>query len=175
MAFPVSRLPFGFPKLSLGSPSIFSSFPFRLFLFAFFIFSGHSYVLKEPSCPSLEDDCADSTDRMALLVPPGMSRGKPGQIEIDLVIRRGNNVGLIEAKTGSGKRGIDQLDTAGNSHYLGKFSTKFLITGRPLSREHKALAVAQQVYVIELPGYRRGRSLPKRERQILRQRIERTL
>ena len=80
-------------------------------------------------------------------------KGVSEQIEIDLVVRQGNAVGIVEAKTGVKKAGIDQLDTAGNPHYLGDFLAKMLVTGRYLPRAHKALAYAQEVRVIELPDY----------------------
>lgn len=101
--------------------------------------------------------------------------GVADQVEIDLVVRRGNSVGLIEAKTGVKKAGIDQLNTAGNPLFMGMHAAKFLITGRMLPRAHKTLATAQQIHVIELPGYYPGRGLPQRERQLLRQQIERVL
>jgi hypothetical protein len=97
------------------------------------------------------------------------------QIEIDLIVRCGNNVGIIEAKTGANKAGIDQLDTAGNPAYLGIHTQKFLITGRYLSRAHKALALAQQIQVIELPGYEHGKGLPVQEVKRLVQTVQRTL
>ena len=103
--------------------------------------------------------------------PAGVER----QIEIDLIIRRNNGVGIIEAKTGVKKAGIDQLDTAGNPNYIGMYATKFLITGRRLPRAHKTLAVAQQIHVIELPGYYPGQGIPQSERQFLKQQIEQTL
>jgi len=101
--------------------------------------------------------------------------GVANQIEIDLVVRRKNGVGIIEAKTGVKKAGIDQLDTAGNPYYMGMYATKFLITGRRLPRAHKTLAAAQQIHVIELPGYYPGEGIPHNERQFLRQQIEEAL
>ena len=101
--------------------------------------------------------------------------GVADQIEIDLIVRRSNGIGIIEAKTGVKKSGIDQLDTAANPHYLGMYATKFLITGRRLPRAHQTLAVAQQIHVIELPGYYPGRGIAKNERQFLRQQIEQKL
>lgn len=46
--------------------------------------------------------------------------GVSDQIEIDLVVRRSNRVGIIEAKTGVKKAGIDDLDTHCNSQILPK-------------------------------------------------------
>jgi hypothetical protein len=108
---------------------------------------------------------------MAGVRPAGVAQ----QIEIDLVIRRGNAVGIIEAKTGVKKAGIDQLDTAGNQTYMGRYINKFLITGRRLPSAHKTLARAQQIHVIELPGYDYRGRLPASERQYLVQSITQAL
>ncbi len=113
----------------------------------------------------------DVDEVLAGVRPAGVAH----QIEIDLIVRRENGVGIIEAKTGVRKAGIDQLDTAGNPTYMGMYATKFLITGRRLPRAHKTLAIAQQIHVIELPGYYPGRGIPHNERQFLQQQIERAL
>lgn len=101
--------------------------------------------------------------------------GVGDQIEIDLVVRCGNNVGIVEAKTGANKAGIDQLDTSGNPTYMGHYTQKFLITGRYLSRAHKSLALAQRIQVIELPGYVHGKGLPAQEANRLVQTIQQAL
>jgi len=93
--------------------------------------------------------------------------GVADQIEIDLVVRRGNRVGLVEAKTGVKKQGIDQLDTAGNAHYMGDHVLKFLVTGRYLPRAHKMLAIAEEIHVVELPNYRDHGRLPDQEERRL--------
>jgi hypothetical protein len=108
-----------------------------------------------------------------------MSGVRPGsvahQIEIDLVIRCGNNVGLVEAKTGVNKAGIDQLDTAGNPIYLGRYAHKFLVTGRYLPRAHKALALAQGIHVVEMPGYTVHHGIPDQEQRRLVQAVRTVL
>ncbi len=101
--------------------------------------------------------------------------GVAEQIEIDLIVRRGNRIGIVEAKTGIKKAGIDQLDTAGNAHYLGENILKFLVTGRYLPRAHKMLAVAEEIQVIELPGYRDNRRLPDQEKHRLIDTVKRKL
>ena len=103
--------------------------------------------------------------------PAGVSE----QIEIDLVVRRSNRIGIMEAKTGVKKAGIDQLDTAGNPKYLGEHAVKFLVTGRYLPRAHKMLAIAQGIQVIELPGYIDGRRLPQQEESRLVDTVKRSL
>lgn len=115
---------------------------------------------------------ADHVDEILAGVRP---KGVAEQIEIDLIVRQGNNVGIIEAKTGVKKAGIDQLDTAGNPHYLGDFLAKLLVTGRYLPRAHKALATAQEVRVIELPGYSDRAGLTPQDRRNLIQSVQQAL
>jgi hypothetical protein len=93
--------------------------------------------------------------------------GVKNQIEIDLVVRKGNRVGIVEAKTGVKKAGIDQLDTAGNPRYLGEHIIKMLITGSYLPRAHKSLAFAQEIRVIELPSYEDRRGISPKDQQWL--------
>jgi hypothetical protein len=108
-----------------------------------------------------------------------MSGVRPGavehQIEIDLVVRCGNNIGLVEAKTGVNKAGIDQLDTAGNPVYLGRNANRFLVAGRYLPRAHKALAMAQGVHVVELPNYSMHYGIPDQEQRRLVQSVHAVL
>jgi len=113
----------------------------------------------------------DVDELLAGVRPAGVSN----QIEIDLVVRRGNRVGFVEAKTGVKKAGIDQLDTAGNAHYMGDHVLKFLVTGRYLPRAHKMLAIAEEIRVIELPGYRERSRLPAQEERRLVDTVKRAL
>ena len=81
----------------------------------------------------------------------------------------------MEAKTGVKKAGIDQLSTAGNPHYIGDHILKFLVTGRYLPRAHKMLAIAEEVRVVELPGYRDHSRLPQQEERLLVDTVKRAL
>lgn len=102
--------------------------------------------------------------------------GVKEQLEIDLVIRCGNQVGIIEAKTGGmDKKGIDQLTNVGGREYLGTYTVKFWVTGRQVRRELKTLAMARGITVIELPGYIQGKPLSQQEKtrliQIIREKL----
>ena len=104
--------------------------------------------------------------------------GVADQIEIDLVIRAQNQVGIAEVKLGgekSPKQGIDQLSTAGSREYLGTYTAKFLIVAGQLKAEIRTLAHEKQVTVIELPTYRQGRPLPKQEVDRLTQTVREKL
>ncbi|HKZ78458.1 MAG TPA: DUF1887 family CARF protein [Pyrinomonadaceae bacterium] len=76
-----------------------------------------------------------------------------GTLELDLVIRCGNQVGIAEVKTGRAaqrKTGIDQLSTATQREFLGTYTTRFLIVDRELPPNNRELALAHNINVIEL-------------------------
>jgi hypothetical protein len=54
-------------------------------------------------------------------------------------------------------------------------ATKFLVTGRYLPRAHKALATAQGIHVVELPGHSAYHGIPEQEQRRLIQSVRRTL
>ncbi len=97
--------------------------------------------------------------------------GVADQIEIDLVIRCGNQVGIAEIKLGggdSGKRGLDQLKMAGGREYLGTYTTQFMIVARKqLSRKIETLAHERDVNVIYVPEYRNGQPLTRQSAEKL--------
>lgn len=78
---------------------------------------------------------------------------KGGSLEIDLIFRCGNRVGIAELKTGKSateKEGIDQLNAACAREYLGTYTNKFLIIDRKYPPNNKELARAWNINVIEL-------------------------
>lgn len=107
------------------------------------------------------------------------------QIEIDLIIRRGNNIGIIEAKLGfpntsqfakekeSGqKRGLDQLAMEGAREYLGIYAEKFYVTAKRLDPRIRQLAVSRKMTIIELENYQPNRPLQNTDEQILMSKIK---
>lgn len=77
---------------------------------------------------------------------------KGGSLEIDLVIRCGNIVGIAEIKTGKSARhkaGLDQLNAACARELLGH-TKKFLIVDREYPPNNKELAMARNINVVEL-------------------------
>jgi len=104
-----------------------------------------------------------------------------GALDIDLVFRCGNQVGIAEVKHGTlSKKGIDQLNTAGRREFLGIYTKKFLIAGttpppdRPLSNL-KELARVSEIKVIELPSYGQTGSLSDQDRERLVREVAQTL
>ena len=74
-------------------------------------------------------------------------------LEVDLVFRIDNQIGIAEVKTGRkalSKEGIDQLNTAAGREYLGTYTKKFLIIDREYEQNNKILAKERNIHVIEL-------------------------
>lgn len=74
-------------------------------------------------------------------------------LEIDLVVRCGNNVGIAEVKSGNKakeKRGVEQIIAAAENRFLGTYTRKFLILDRKYESNNKRLAEAHGITVIEL-------------------------
>jgi len=82
-----------------------------------------------------------------------------GGIEIDLVLRCGNHVGIAEVKTGGKarkKEGVEQIITAAEQRFLGTYTKKFLILDREYESNNRKLAMAHGITVIELPSAQDG-------------------
>lgn len=82
-----------------------------------------------------------------------------GALEIDLMLRCGNQVGIAEVKTGKkarGKDGIDQLTTAAEQRYLGTYTRKYLILDREMGSNSRELAEEHHIEVITLPSLQHG-------------------
>jgi hypothetical protein len=98
------------------------------------------------------------------------------QIEIDLVIRHGNQVAIAEVKLGRGdegpKKGIDQLSTAGGREYLGTYTRKLLITAGYLGARIQALAQEKQVTTLQVDRYQDGLPLRASSAQRLVQQVK---
>ena len=106
---------------------------------------------------------------------------KGGALDIDLVLRCGNQVGIAEVKTGRkgrSKEGIDQLNTAGGRQFLGIYTRKFLIVDsiwdHTLSNLRE-LAEARNVNLIELPSYSQTGIISDGDKQVLLDRVQQTL
>ncbi len=83
-----------------------------------------------------------------------------GALEIDLVLRCGNQVAIAEVKSGRkalGKEGIDQLNTAAEQRYLGTYTRKLLVVDRPFGSNNRALAEAHRITIVELPSATAGK------------------
>jgi len=106
---------------------------------------------------AFEETVADVVERNVDELKIGLKKG--GALDIDLIFRCGNQVGIAEVKTGQKartKEGIDQLNTAGGREFLGTYVKKFLIVDSSWDKltNLKELAEARDIVLIELPSFR---------------------
>lgn len=90
-----------------------------------------------------------------------------GALEVDFVIRLGNQVGVGEVKTKGSKSGVDQINAVATQRYLGTYVKKFLISGELMHPNNKELAQAYQIEVVELLSYDKSSPLSYEDRQKL--------
>jgi hypothetical protein len=102
-----------------------------------------------------------------------------GALEVDLIVRCENQVGIIEAKTGNvNKTGIDQLNTAAGREFLGTYTRKFLVYDRSWDKTHSnlsALAKARGIVVIPVQSYGARGAINKKDADRLGQTVRREL
>lgn len=91
----------------------------------------------------------------------GVKHGE--SLEIDLVLRSGNHVAILEAKTGNKARsrdGIDQLTMAAEPRFLGTYTGKVYVLDRPYPHGNRKLALERGIEVIELCSAQSGELSP---------------
>lgn len=104
------------------------------------------------------------TDEVMVGVRP---EGVGDQVEIDALVRSGNQVAVLEVKSAgaSGKDAVDQLTTAAAREYLGTYATRFVVVGQRTDQRYKALAQALRIRVVELhDGWAWQRATPRLSR-----------
>lgn len=79
-------------------------------------------------------------------------------VELDLIFRLGNQVGIAEAKTEKepNKSTIDQINSPTHREFLGTYTRKFLFLSNKLGSDNKSLADAYRISVVELGGDLQG-------------------
>jgi hypothetical protein len=81
-----------------------------------------------------------------------------GAVDVDLVVRCNNQIGIIEVKSG-GKagttEGIKQLAVAGGQRFFGTYVRRILVLDRTWAERsnNRGLAEALGIVLVELPGY----------------------
>ncbi len=96
-------------------------------------------------------------------------------LEIDALVRIGNQIGVLEIKRRADKRGIDQLTTAASREHLGTYVRKFLIAANKVGPPTERLAQAHGIRIIELPSYGRAGRLTADDTSKLRLSIQRVM
>ena len=92
-------------------------------------------------------------------------------LEIDFVVRFGNQVGIGEVKSKAAKDGIDQVNAVAHPRYLGTYVKKFLISGSELAENNKDLAEAYKIEVVELTSFSTHGKLSQEDREKLKDSI----
>lgn len=77
-----------------------------------------------------------------------------GNVEVDMLVRHGNQVAVLEAKRKAGKEGIDQLNGVTDQRTLGTYTRKLLVSATPLDDNNLALAAAHRIDVVVLESGR---------------------
>ena len=100
----------------------------------------------------------------------GDERGRREQADLDLVIRVGNQFGVIEAKDQKNAK----IDALKQLHYLsrllGTYTSKLWASSRAASADHQAVIEATRTTMIELPSFASG-SLSEADKAHLRERV----
>ncbi len=104
-----------------------------------------------------------------------------GNLEIDLVCRLANQVGVIEIKSGKraqSKEGLDQLNTAASRECLGTYTKKLLVIDRAWDKTSgglRELAEAHSITIVELPSYSQYGNIDEAEKQTAIATVQRIL
>lgn len=116
---------------------------------------------QKPSGSNLGDRferaLAEALEEAGLEVKVGVAL--EGALEVDLVVRHENQVGVVQAKTGKAARkkdGLDQLNAACDQRYLGTYTEKILVINQRWDKTQtnlKELARAWGIRVVELPSF----------------------
>lgn len=104
------------------------------------------------------------------LRPQGMAA-----LEVDFVLRCGNQIGIGEAKSKANKKAVDQLNGVAQQRYLGTYVRKFLISGHEMDSNNRQLAEAYRTQLIEILSYGRTGTISSEDRQLLIQKIQESM
>lgn len=109
------------------------------------------YTAKEPENPaeiSIVNALAENVCELMTSIRP-----KTHNVEIDLMFRYGNQVGIAEVKTGGKARGkdpIDQLSTLSDTRLSGAYIKKFLFLSEEQEENNKRLAENLRIKTVVL-------------------------
>ena len=97
-------------------------------------------------------------------------------IQVDLLIRCGNHVGVAELKkSGNKTSAVNQIVLPARREYLGTYVKKFVIVGDKATNNLKGRAKPAGVKVIELPSFKQSNDLSKDDKMRLIQEIRKSL
>ncbi len=94
------------------------------------------------------------------VMPAVYLTGVSSNVEVDMLVRYGNHVAVLEVKQTASKKGIDQLVSVTDQRTLGTYTHKLLVSATPLDENNMELAKAYRVNVIVLPSGKSGNLSP---------------
>ena len=97
-----------------------------------------------------------------------------GNVEIDLLVRCGNQVAAFEIKQHADKRGIDQLNGVTDQRTLGTYTRKILVSAAPMDENNLDLARAYRIKPVVLPSGA-GEALTEEDSQRLVEAVRQSL
>lgn len=107
-----------------------------------------------------------STSKLAEVISSVRPQATPN-LEMDLVFRLGNQVGVAEVKESASKKAIDQVNSAAEQRHLGTYVKKFIISGKPMDQNNRVLAAEYGIHVIELEEYNKSDISPRDRERLL--------
>jgi len=108
------------------------------------------------------------------VMPSTFLKGVGGNVEVDVLVRHGNQVAVLEVKRKAGKDGIDQLNSVTEQRVLGTYTRKILVSATPLDKNNLALAAAYRIEVVVLESGRNGMLSPADQEKLI-EAVARTL
>jgi len=75
-----------------------------------------------------------------------------GNVEVDLLVRYGNQVAVFEIKQRAGKKGIDQLNGVTDQRTLGTYTRRILVSAAPIDKNNLELAKAYRIQSVVVPS-----------------------
>ena len=137
----------------------------------------NAYEVTGPRNP-LEEEIGNALKGAVDEVKVGVTlSGASGALEVDLVVRKENQVGVIGAKTGGKARtkaGLDQLNAVCAREFLGTYTRKILVVDQQWDHtltNLRDLAEAWSIKVIELPSFSQSGSLSDADKDRLRSEV----
>lgn len=103
-----------------------------------------------------------------------------GAVDVDLIVRCNNQIGIIEVKTGNVARksdGIKQLAVAGGQRFFGTYTKRILVVDQDWSHQKnlQTLADALGIAVVSLTSFSRSGSIDASDAQALVSLVHRLL
>lgn len=119
-----------------------------------------SQLPKDPFEAMVYEALQDSGFPDFEIMPAAFLTGLSGHVEVDMLVRLGNQVAALEVKQSPSKKAIDQLNGVTDQRTLGTYTRKILVSATPLDENNSELAVAYRIQVVVLESGKSGQLSP---------------